>query len=138
MHVRGTNNVTRDARGGVYIYPVYLGVQLLGQQSFAPTCGEQADDGTDLRRVLTWGETRRGTCHTSHVTRHTSHVTRHTLESNPTQYLSFAEWSVSAACMATAQASGGEVMGGALENSTKLLIIHSYLQAGCYICSRRG
>ena len=30
--------------------------------------------------------------------------------------------------MASAQAMGGEVIGGAFENSTKLLIIHSYLQ----------
>jgi hypothetical protein len=40
--------------------------------------------------------------------------------------------------MASAQAMGGEVIGGAFENSTKLSIIHSYLRPNVTIFQRQS
>ena len=114
---------------------------MLGKKRFAPTGRQQPDDGADLG-TSSAAAIINAACSSTNFAR--SKNTPRTLESNPTQYLSFAVWSVNAwnlpkrynytvwkrrlTYMASAQAMGGEVIGGAFENSTKLSIIHSYLQ----------
>ena len=99
---------------------------MLGKKRFAPTGRQQPDDGADLG-TSSAAAIINAACSSTNFAR--SNNTPRTLESNPTQYLSFAVWSVNAwnlpkrynytvwkrrlTHMASAQAMGGEVIGGA-------------------------